>query len=78
MSRSELRTKAAKIEILKVAQSATRSAYRRAVKTDTLVVARSGELRQIEPDGTSTSLRKFEGRVRVPKGTIFEIKSCVK
>lgn len=57
-----------------LARSATGSAYKRAIRSGSVVVYRNGELRRIEAGGKSSVVKKLEPRHRIPKGSKFEIK----
>lgn len=57
-----------------IAESATGSAYRRALRAGSVVVFRNGELRQITADGKSKLVKKMTARPRIAKGSKFEIK----
>lgn len=57
-----------------LARSATGSAYKRAIRSGSVIVYRNGELRRIEAGGKSSVVKKLEPRRRIPKGSKFEIK----
>lgn len=61
-------------QVPKLAKSATGAAYKRAKRTGSVVVYRNGELRRVESGGKSSVVKKLEPRVRIPKGSKFELK----
>lgn len=61
-------------QVPKLARSATGSAYKRAVRTGSVLVYRNGELRRIEAGGKICVVKKLEPRVRIAKGSKFKIK----
>lgn len=60
-------------QVPELARSATGSAYKRAIRSGSVIVYRNGELRKVEAGGKSTVVKKLEPRVRIPKGSKFEI-----
>lgn len=75
MAKTKLTLEQTERQIPKLAGAATASAYKRAVRSGSVVVYRNGEIRQIEPDGSSVLIKKMEPRIRVAKGSKFELKS---
>ena len=61
-------------DLPKLARSATAAAYKRAMRAGSVLVYRNGELRRIEAGGKNSFVKKLEPRVRIVKGTKFEIK----
>jgi len=61
--------------IPKLAATATMHAHRRALASgNTVLIAESGELREVSPDGTRRTIRKIEPSLKMRKGQIIEIK----
>jgi hypothetical protein len=60
--------------ITKIARSATAAAYKRALRTGSIVVYRNGELCKIEAGGKSSVIKKLPRRSRIAIGSKFEIK----
>lgn len=61
-------------QIPALARSATRSAYRRALSSGSVLIFKNGEIRRINPDGTSIVVKKLAPRTKMRKGTIIKIK----
>lgn len=61
--------------IPKLAEAATKNAYRRALNSGhKVVIAEKGELKEISPDGSVRVIKEIEPSVKLRKGQIFEIK----
>ena len=75
MAKTKLTLEQTEKQVPKLAGSATASAYKRAVRSGSVVVYRNGEIRRIEPDGRSVVIKKMEPRIRIAKGSRFELKS---
>ena len=58
----------------KLAEVATSSAYRRARRVGAVMVYRNGEIRRIKADGDYEVVKKIEPRIRIPKGSKFQLK----
>ena len=74
MAKTKLTLEQTEKQVPKLAGAATQSAYRRAVRSGSVVVYRNGEIRRIEPDGDSVVIKRMEPRIRIPKGSKFELK----
>lgn len=74
MSKAKAPSKFTEDQVPKLARAATGSAYRRAKQAGGVVVHRHGELLRIE-DGKECVIKKLEPRVRIAKGSRFEIKA---
>jgi hypothetical protein len=74
MAKAKLTLKQTEQQLPQIARSATGSAYKRALRVGGVLVYRNGELRRIEADGENSFVRKLEPRVRILKGSKFEIK----
>lgn len=74
MAKAKLTLKQTELELPKLARSATGSAYKRALRVGSVLVYRNGELRRIEAGGGNSFVKKLEPRVRIVKGSKFEIK----
>ena len=61
-------------QVPKIAKSATSSAYRRALRSGSVMVYRNGEIRRINSDGDYVVVKKIEPRARIPKGSRFKLK----
>jgi hypothetical protein len=61
-------------QVPKLAKSATGSAYKRAIRVGSVLVYRNGELRKVGAGGKSSVVKKLAPRVRIAKGSKFEIK----
>ena len=62
-------------QIPALAREATRSAYRRALNSGgSVLISKNGEIRRINPDGTSSVVKKLAPRTKMRKGTIIKIK----
>jgi hypothetical protein len=75
MSKAKLSIKEIDQRLPELAKTATRNAYRRALKAGSVLVYRNGELRRVEAGGKSTMVKQLEPRVPIKKGTKFEIKA---
>jgi|GEM_PF-4119637 len=60
-------------QVAKLARSATGSAYRRAMRTGDVLVYRNAELHKVESSGKVSVVKKLEPRVRIAKGSKFEL-----
>lgn len=74
MAKTKLTLTQTEREVPKLARSATSAAYRRAIRSGSVVVYRNGKLQEIEAGGRSRVVKKLEPRVRISKGSKFEIK----
>lgn len=74
MSKAKLTLEQTEQALPKLARSATASAYKRALRVGSVLVYRNGELRQIDAGGGNSFIKKLEPRVRIVKGSKFEIK----
>ena len=74
MTMKQLTLEQTEKQVPDLARSATGSAYKRAIRSGSVVVYRNGELRRIEAGGKSCVVKKLEPRHRIPKGSKFEIK----
>ena len=63
--------------IPELAKSATRSAYRRAIVSGSVLISKNGEIRRVEPDGTSSVVKKLPPRVKMQKGAIIAQMSTI-
>jgi hypothetical protein len=75
MAKAKLSIKQIDDKLPELAKTATRNAHRRALRTGSFVFYRNGELRRIGAGGKSTLVEKLEPRMRIKKGTKFEIKA---
>jgi hypothetical protein len=60
-------------QLPKLAASATGSAYKRAVRSGSVVVYRDGDIRRIAAGGQDVIIKKIEPRIRIAKGSRFEL-----
>lgn len=74
MAKVKLTLKQTDMQVPQLAKSATGSAYKRAIRIGSVLVYRNGELRRIEAGGKNSFIKKLEPRVRIAKGSKFEIK----
>ena len=74
MPKTKLTLSQTEQQVPKLAKSATSAAYRRAIRIGSVVVYRNGELQKVEADGKYRVVKKLEPRVRISKGSTFEIK----
>lgn len=74
MARSKMSSKQTGQQLPKLARIATGAAYRRALRVGSVLIYRHGELRRMEAGGKYTFVKKLEPRVRIAKGSKFEIK----
>ncbi len=74
MAKAKLSLEQTERRLPEIAESATGSAYRRALAVGSVVVYRNGELRQVASGGKSKLVRKMAARPRIAKGSKFEIK----
>ena len=74
MAKTKLTLEQTEKQVPKLAKAATASAYRRAVRSGSVVVYRNGKIRRIEPDGHSVVIKKLEPRTRIAKGSKFRLK----
>ena len=74
MAKAKLTLKQTDKQVPQLAKSATGSAYKRAIRIGSVLVYRNGELRRIEAGGKNSFIKKLEPRVRIAKGSKFEIK----
>lgn len=61
-------------QIPALAKTATRSAYKRAVSSGSVLISANGEIRRIESDGTSRFVKTIPSQVKVEKGAVIKIK----
>jgi len=74
MPKAKLTLNQTEQQVPKLARSATSAAYRRAIRTGSVLVYRNGELQKVEAGGKYQVVKKLERRVRISKGSTFEIK----
>lgn len=62
-------------EIPRLAKSATKSAYRKALSSgDGVLVSKDGEIRRVYPNGSAEFVKKSVPAVKMRKGSIIKIK----
>ncbi|MEQ1607228.1 MAG: hypothetical protein ABL999_20385 [Pyrinomonadaceae bacterium] len=76
MAKVKLTLKQTEDRVPALARSATGSAFRRALAVGSVLVYKNGELRRVEADGENSFVKKLEPRIRIVKGSKFEIKAA--
>lgn len=74
MGKVKLNLKQTEEQFPQLAQSATSSAYRRALRAGKVLIYRNGELLEVRAGGKSQLVKKLAARPRIAKGSKFEIK----
>lgn len=74
MANRKLTAQETENQIPALARIATRSAYLRALSSGSVLILKNREIRRIDPDGTSSVVKKLAPRTKMRKGTIIKIK----
>lgn len=74
MARKKITIQETEKQIPALAKTATRSAYKRAIRSGSVLVAGNGQIRRVEADGTSRFVKSIPSQVKVEKGAVIKIK----
>ncbi len=70
MANSKLTVQETEQQIPQLAKFGTRAAHRKALISGSVLISQNGEIRRVESDGTSSTVKKLPPRVKMQKGTI--------
>ncbi len=75
MAKKKLTVQETEKRIPNLAKSATRSAYRQAIKSgSSVLVSKNAAIHRVNSDGTSCVVKKISPQIKVKKAEVYKIK----